>query len=79
MAMDPSLTWATNIVNAIKALNTPDNQVIGDDHLIQVWKCATDEIIAQLAKASVAPGTFNTIDINTTTPEPVIGVGGPVT
>lgn len=70
---------ATKIVTELKTLNA-DITGAQETLLISYWTKISKGILDEFAANSVvAPGSFNTLDAQSSTPEPVIGIGGPVT
>ena len=75
MGMDSVPTVAQNIINRYKARN-PHPYDGGEESINELYlEDLIGEILAQLAKASVAPGGFKDTDNNSS----ITGVGGPVT
>jgi hypothetical protein len=72
MAFDPPSTVGASIASAVKAVGVSAGSPVTDAQLTAIWTAVWTEILAQLAKANVAPGSF------TSPVGPVTGVGGPL-
>lgn len=79
MALDAAASWAADIAAAIQSVKPDDNAKVTNQQLIDIWTAVKEQDTAQLAKADVAPNSFNIINPETSSPVPVTGIGGPVT
>jgi len=78
MAMDSASTSGSTVATAIQGIGVEAGTPVSPAQLTQIWTIVFTEIKAQLAQASVAPGTF----IDSPGPAgggPISGIGGPVT
>ena len=72
--LDTATIWGKDVADAIAGLGITAGDPITSTQLELLWKTIKQVTIDNMAKADVAPGTFNDSLAN-----PITGVGGPVT
>ena len=71
--LDTATIWGQDVADAIAAVGVTADDAVTPAQLALIWKAIKQVTIDQMAKADVAPGTFNDSLAN-----PITGVGGGV-